>query len=112
VAGELGQHIHFSGRFDKIDKNAGRFDVPEQNMRHEYSIELASEHILRLDIIATPLNRLITSFVDEGMMLERREPMAASILRPVIIMHVPQSYQLDCRVLQRCVGGDTPIARL
>ena len=85
VAGELGQHIHFSGRFDKIEKNAGRFDVPEQNMRHEYSIELGSEHILRLDIIATPLNRLITSFVDEGMMLERREPMAASILRPVII---------------------------
>ena len=112
VAGELGQHIHFSGRFDKIEKNAGRFDVPEQNMRHEYSIELASEHILRLDIIATPLNRLITSFVDEGMMLDRREPLAASILRPVIIMHVPQSYQLDCRVLQRCVGGDTPIARL
>jgi len=111
VAGELAQHIHFSGRFEQIDHKDGRFDVPEQNMRHEYLIELSSDSAVRLEIIATPMNRLITSFVDEGMMLERRKAMAASILRPVVIMHMPAGYQLDCSVLQRCVGGDTPIAR-
>ena len=110
IDGELSQHIYFSGKFDKIQLDVNQVHIPEHNMRHEYTIELPTYYV-KLQIIASPLNRLISVFVDEGMRLRRREAIASALLQPLIMMHVPDSFELECRISQRCIGGDTPIAR-
>ena len=110
VEGELAQHIHFSGRFDMVQVSAEEITIPEHNMRHEYVIEFGTES-LKLDIVGTRFNRIVSAFIDEGKKLARREAIASAIFHPIIIMHLPDSYQLECHLSQRCIAGDTPIAQ-
>ncbi len=112
IAGQIDQIIWYDGQFTGF---ADDVLPPSENARQEIVL-LPEDHVSSEDKISVfhhgaPLSRLVQSCVQEGRKVSPEMPIALGLLRPRIDISFPASYRLNIYSGQRCLAGETIIAK-
>lgn len=112
IAGQIDQIIWYDGQFSSFEDNAL---PPPENARQEIGIlpaaSSSSEDRITLCHHGTPMSRILQSCVQEGRKVNPEMPVALGLLRPKIDISFPASYVPSIYAGQRCLAGETNIAK-
>jgi hypothetical protein len=112
IAGQIDQIIWYDGQFTGFADDAL---PPPENARQEIALlpldGASSEDKITVCHHGAPLSRVLQSCVQEGRKVSPEMPIALGLLRPKIDISFPASYGLDIYPGQRCLAGETIIAK-
>jgi hypothetical protein len=112
MAGQIDQIIWYDGQFTGFADDAL---PPPENARQEIALtplhSASSEDKITICHHGAPLSRVLQSCVQEGRKVSPEMPIALGLLRPKIDISFPASYGLDIYAGQRCLAGETIIAK-
>ena len=112
MAGQIDQIIWYDGQFTGF---ADDVLPPPENARQEIALlsldSTSSADKITVCHYGAPLSRILQSCVQEGRKVSPDTPIALGLLRPKIDISFPASYSLDIYAGQRCLAGQTIIAK-
>jgi phosphatidylserine decarboxylase len=112
MAGQIDQIIWYDGQFTGFADDAL---PPPENARQEIALtplhSASSEDKITICHHGAPLSRVLQSCIQEGRKVSPEMPIALGLLRPKIDISFPASYGLDIYAGQRCLAGETIIAK-
>jgi hypothetical protein len=112
MAGQIDQIIWYDGQFMGFADDAL---PPPENARQEIALlpldSASFEDKITVCHHGAPLSRILQSCLQEGRKVSPDMPIALGLLRPRIDMSFPVSYRLDIYAGQRCLAGQTIIAK-
>ena len=112
MAGQIDQIIWYDGQFTGFADDAL---PPPENARQEIALtplhSASSEDKITICHHGAPLSRVLQSCVQEGRKVSPEMPIDLGLLRPKIDISFPASYGLDIYAGQRCLAGETIIAK-
>jgi len=105
-----------NGRILRVEHRPGKFelawktDVDTENERNYILIESSDEKILVVQI-AGFLARRITSYVHEGEMVKRGDPLGIIAFGSRVDIYLPESYECMVKLHEMVKAGKTPLAK-